>query len=613
MDPRVVYCTPFFIAAMLIFVVAIFAYRRREVRGAWYLTFVCLAASAWAASEGMLYFGLDIESNILITKFQYLGITPLPPLALLFVISVFGFGYLVNRTRLLLLFLIAMIIIILVWTNPIHKLIFTDYYTIDSGPFPMLGLKHGLLWWIIIFYHYSLTAILSVVVLLEVFSSASFHRAQAMVILVAVTVAWGLNAVYVSGNSPVPNMDIGPLAFTLVAASMAWGFFRYSLLDILPIARSEIFLGLDDAILVIDERDRIMDINPAAEFMFGIGVTEAIGQGALQFFGDHPQLHRLLGEMRPAEVCLITEDQERMYNVRGSALKDKRGVMLGRVIVLRNITDRMQAEEELRQSKERYRSVFKNTGAATMIVEEDTTISTANAGFEELSGYSKEEIEGKKSWTEFVVKEDLDRMKEYHDKRRKNIESAPTEYEFQFIDKQGNIKDIFLKIGMIPGTKRSVASLIDITFLKQAQEEIVKRQKYMESVVHSAPDAIVTLDASHCIIEWNPGAERLFGYTRDEVVGKDLDDLISLPDMKHELKALTKQILSAEMVLSHETVRYRKDGTPVNVIAAGSPILIKGELHGAVAVYTDITERKKLESQLRQTQKMEPLAPLQEA
>ena len=223
MDPRVIYCTPFFIAATLIFIVALFTYRRRKTRGAWYLTFVCLSASLWAASEGMLYLGLDIRNNILITKIQYLGIAPLPPLALLFGISIFGFESLINRTRLLLLLLIAIIIIILVWTNPIHKLIFTGFYAIETGPFPMLGLKHGLLWWIIILYHYSLIAVLSLLVLFEVVSSASLHRAQAVVILIGVTIAWGLNAVYVSGNSPVPNMDLGPLAFALVAASMAWG------------------------------------------------------------------------------------------------------------------------------------------------------------------------------------------------------------------------------------------------------------------------------------------------------------------------------------------------------------------------------------------------------
>ncbi len=346
MDPRVVYCTPFFVAAMLIFIVALFTYRRRRARGAWYLTLLCLAASVWTASEGMLYLGLEAENNMLITKLQYLGIAPLPPLALLFVLSVFGFESWITRTKLFLLFLIAATIIALVCTNSLHNLIFTDFYIIDTGPFPMLGLKHGLLWWLIIVYHYSLLTVLSIILLHQVLTSISFYRFQAGVSLAAVTVVWVVNAVYVSGNSPVPNMDIGPIAFTLVAGSLAWGFFRYRMLDILPVAKAEIFRGLGDVILVLDEKDRVIDINPAAESMFNIGVSETIGRETWQVFGSHPQLQILLGDMKPAEVCLILEGQERVYDLRFSFLNDRKGARLGRVIVMRDITEGKRAEEE---------------------------------------------------------------------------------------------------------------------------------------------------------------------------------------------------------------------------------------------------------------------------
>ena len=349
MDPRVIYCAPFFIAALLIAVVAVLTYRRRRARGAWYLTFVCLTAAIWAATEGMLYLGCDAESNMLITQLQYLGIATMPPLALLFGISVFGFEHWINRTRLLLLLFVAVAILVLVWTNPVHELVFTDYYTIHSGPFPMLGLEHGVLWWIIVSYHYLLVAILSAVVLFEAFSAASLHRSQALTVLIAVAAAWGLNAVYVSGHSPVPNMDIGPLAFVLVAASMAWGFFRYSLLDILPIARSEIFRGLDDAILVIDDRSRIIDINPATERMFGISVADAIGQETDRFFRGHPQLRELPARATSAEqVQVITQGQPRVLDYSVSALESERGGSLGRIIVFRDITETRRAEEEKR-------------------------------------------------------------------------------------------------------------------------------------------------------------------------------------------------------------------------------------------------------------------------
>ena len=152
----------------------------------------------------------------------------------------------------------------------------------------------------------------------------------------------------------------------------------------------------------------------------------------------------------------------------------------GAIITSINVTDRKRAEEELRESESRYRSVFENTGTATLIVEEDTILSMVNREFEQLFGYSKEEIEGKKSWTEFVAKEDLEKMKEYHRLRRIDPASAPRNYEFQFIDRYGDIKDIFITVAVIPGTNKSIASFSDITERKQAENKIRKSLKEKE-------------------------------------------------------------------------------------------------------------------------------------
>jgi len=142
MDPRVIYCAPFFSAAAFIFTVALFAFPRRQVRGGWYLILVCLAAALWAATEGLLYLGLDIQANLLITYIQYLGIAPLPPLALLFVLAVFGFATWATRKLVTTLLGIAAVIILLVWTNPQHHLVFVNTYEITAGPLPMFAITH---------------------------------------------------------------------------------------------------------------------------------------------------------------------------------------------------------------------------------------------------------------------------------------------------------------------------------------------------------------------------------------------------------------------------------------------------------------------------------------
>ena len=103
---------------------------------------------------------------------------------------------------------------------------------------------------------------------------------------------------------------------------------------------------------------------------------------------------------------------------------------------------------------------------------EDTTISLANREFQELSGYKRNEIEGKESWTKFVFKDDLDKMRDYHQQRRQNPAATPREYEFGFVDRQGNLKHVLLSVALIPGTKKSVASLLDFTERKRTEEQL---------------------------------------------------------------------------------------------------------------------------------------------
>jgi len=144
-----------------------------------------------------------------------------------------------------------------------------------------------------------------------------------------------------------------------------------------------------------------------------------------------------------------------------------------------------QTEEAVWQSEERYRTIFESTGTATITSHEDMTILMANSEFENLSGYSKTEIEGKKKWTEFVVEGDLERLKGYHRLRRIDPGAAPRNHEFRFVDRDGNVRHIFATVAMIPGTKMGVSSFMDITDLKQAAEERLIRKK-LEGVLEMA-------------------------------------------------------------------------------------------------------------------------------
>jgi len=149
-----------------------------------------------------------------------------------------------------------------------------------------------------------------------------------------------------------------------------------------------------------------------------------------------------------------------------------------------NITDRMEAEERLRASEDLYRTIFETTGTATIIVEEDTTVTLVNTEFEKLSGAPKDYWEGKRKWTEFVHEKDRDRMLGFHRSRRINPESAPRNYEFSLVNMQGDVREVIITISMIPGTKRSVASFVDITKRKQAEEALKKNERDLKDKTH---------------------------------------------------------------------------------------------------------------------------------
>ncbi|WP_054033063.1 PAS domain S-box protein [Desulfatitalea tepidiphila] len=157
----------------------------------------------------------------------------------------------------------------------------------------------------------------------------------------------------------------------------------------------------------------------------------------------------------------------------------------GKKAILSNamdITERKIVEKRLKEAENFYRTIFETTGTATIIIEEDMTISLINSEFEKLTGYAKGEWEGKKQWTEYVVHEHIPMIREYHTLRRIDPNAAPRNYEHDMIDSRGRIRNILVTCSMIPGTKKSVASLTDITALKEAEKSLKIKSTNLEEL-----------------------------------------------------------------------------------------------------------------------------------
>ncbi len=183
---------------------------------------------------------------------------------------------------------------------------------------------------------------------------------------------------------------------------------------------------------------------------------------------------------------------------------DKNGVSQFFEGFIEDISRQKKIEEALQESAESYRSVFENTGTATIIIENDTTVSLANERFTALTGYSKEDIEGKLRWPVLIANSaDRTRMLHYHAARRTSANKIPIEYEFTLRDKNGNLKDVFLRVDMITGSQASVASLLDITSLKNVRRSFRESESRLHGILEAFDGFIYICSEDHQLIFMN--------------------------------------------------------------------------------------------------------------
>ncbi len=138
-----------------------------------------------------------------------------------------------------------------------------------------------------------------------------------------------------------------------------------------------------------------------------------------------------------------------------------------------DVTLAHHGEEMLRQANEHYRTIFEVTRAATAVIDPDGTLSLVNSAFEQLSGYTREEIEERMVWTEFVARQDSHRMREQHRRRIHNEDASPQSTSFDFIDREGNVLHVTANEAILPGSQRMVISLLDVTEQRRTEQELI--------------------------------------------------------------------------------------------------------------------------------------------
>ncbi len=252
---------------------------------------------------------------------------------------------------------------------------------------------------------------------------------------------------------------------------------------------------------------------------------------------------------------------------------------------------------------ERYREIFEHTGTAMLVLEENMTVSMWNHKLEEVTGYTEEDALAQKKWIDVVDECDRERMAAYHENRRNGDTSIPSAYEFRFRHKDGTPRDMLVTVSLIPGTRKSLVSLIDVTERKRSEQTIRESQERFRETAELLPGVICEMDLEMNVTYVNKRGVETFGYTLEDYKrGISIADVFP-PEQFKLVRQDFVNVLSGDYGNPVQYRMKRKDGSEVWVLANASPMYTRdGEVRGVRVCLIDISEQKRAQEQLRRSE-----------
>jgi signal transduction histidine kinase len=350
-DPSTLALIPF-ATALLTSLVALLLLQRYQSPTAPAATLLFAGISVWLFAESLALEMTDLDDRIFVSKLIYPGVVAVPVAVLLFSARATRRDAWITPRRLAALWVMPFVTLLLVATNGFHHWIWTRIGLENTSAGEQLVFTHGPGFVVTIVYAYALLAASMGLLLSRYRRDWQRYRTEAPLVLVGLSAPWIANAIYVTGHSPLGNLDLTPYGFTVTAVFLSWGLIRQGILEATPVSRSTVVQELGDALVVIDRRGRVVDVNAAARDVLGAPDAAVREVQAQEVLASFPELLALLA--RPEDeasstVEIATSKGIRSFDARVSDLREPgRDRIAGRMVVLRDVTDYLRASEAAR-------------------------------------------------------------------------------------------------------------------------------------------------------------------------------------------------------------------------------------------------------------------------
>ncbi|MBW8012366.1 MAG: PAS domain S-box protein [Chloroflexi bacterium] len=531
------YLIPYIASFIISMIVGLLTFQRRKVAGAGAYAWVVFSQALWTFGYVFELVSPDLENKIFWDDFQWLGAVGYYFGFLAFSLTFTG-GMLQNPKRTWgLLSIMPAALLLLITTNDLHGLYRGDSRLITGEPFSALDYDFTPAVLIFSIYVYLLILASLYILIKHYFRSKPNKKSQTGVIIVGTIIPIVGTMLTLAGVTLTFQRDTTPLTFAISALVVGFGLFRFRLFDLLPIARDTLVATLADSVVVLDNQNRIIDINSAAVENTGWSTSQAIGRNASEVFSAFPNL---LAQFQGDDE-IHTEFSLEMEGIDGLSyfdfsiipLRNPQGQNEGSLVITRNITERKEAERILKNAKEelerrveertaelhlsekKYRQVVENAHEGITVIQ-NGKFKFSNPKALEISGYSPEEL-ASTTFLEIAHLDDHDVLVDRNRKRLKG-EKISEDFTFRMIHKDETIRWVETRAELISwdGKPAMLAFFNDVTDRKDAQEQILLQTQALDA----AANGIIITDREGTILWVNPAFTTMTGYSFKEAVGQ---------------------------------------------------------------------------------------------
>jgi len=590
--------------------VAVLVWQRRAVHGGASLAMLMLAASVYAGASALEAAVVGIPAKVFLSKVQYLGSMSCPPLLLVFALDYARCERWFNWRTVAAAFVIPVIIIGLAWTNEAHGWIWTGFHPSLIGE-NLLVYEHGPAYGIAVAYSYVIVAAATFVLLRNAARLTHVYRQQAIAIVIAIVAAWSGSVMYVFHLNPLPDFDWASLSFALTGAALAWGITRYQLFDLVPVTREAVVDSMPDGVIVLDLADRVVDINRAALGLIGLS-ERPIGQPAGTLFADQPDLiARFRQELNARAEVLLTrtptvnglQQSSRYLDINSSPLLDRRGRLTGRLLVLRDVTDRKQAEQAVHASEERLRQIIDLVPNLIFAKDADGRFVLVNRALADTYGTTVEDLLGK---TDADFARSDAEARQFHADDLAVIRSGQplNILEEKITTVAGEVRHLqTTKIPFTLSNSTSPAVLgvsVDVTDRRQAEDALITSETLYHTLVETLPVNIFRKDLDGRFTYANQRYCRAQNKELSDIVGKTDFDLHP-PELAAKYRADDRRIIDTGQTFETDESYQLINGDLSWVHTLKTPQYAPdGRIIGVQGLFWDVTERKRAEDALAQ-------------